>query len=167
MILVYCKVIFKLLCQSIRFSLLVKSRSKSAAISGVQPLSQVVKEWVIVLYPCIGRVFLNDFGVDRCQFLCLGGTNSIISERYVLYCEHPPESDCLLKAERVTIPEESIDGLLHSPHIREIWRRCCAVVRLAEVLDHFQVLYCALVSIALNLSGSRLAFFVVIGDRPE
>ena len=91
-----------------------------------------------MLYSSITGVFVNDIYVDLCELLSLGCTYTVVC--HVKACRKSPERDSLFEAERLTIPEESIDGFLHTPHIRDIGRRRPAVVRFAEVRDHFEVL---------------------------
>ena len=71
-----------------------------------------------MLYSSITGVFVNDIYVDLCELLSLGCTYTVVC--HVKACRKSPERDSLFEAERLTIPEESIDGLGHSTSIGDI-----------------------------------------------
>ena len=71
-----------------------------------------------MLYPSITGVFVNDIYVDLCKLLRLGCTYTVVCN--VKACRESPERDSLFEVERLTVPEESIDGFGHSTSIGDI-----------------------------------------------
>ena len=81
-----------------------------------------------MLYSCIAPVCVNDIYVDLCKLLSLGCALTDIFNVIDIPSRHSPteqglERDSLFEVERLTVPEESIDGFGHSTSIGD--RLCC------------------------------------------